>query len=309
MQKVMAAGWLRTKEDMVVEEWAPAVWGQPPTLEEPVQQPTVAPSNQTASNVTYSQRWPEARVAAVESLWGAGYVSPGGPDETLRLTKPLGLDANSTLIVLGGGIGGPALTVTSSFKSWVTSLEADPVLAAVAEARRPSLDTSKRITMQGWQRDRPAFKPRSANHALSLEAMRGVPPVPVIKGLAGAMRPQGHIVMTELVADKPTPEGDREFGAWCRLEDRLPVLPRTADISTALEREKFDVRVVEDISERHVTQTLEGWRAAVKAMTVGARPAAAAAAAFVNEAELWLLRIRLMKRLELKLIRWYALSH
>ena len=158
MQKVMAAGWLRTKEDMVVEEWAPAVWGQPPTLEEPVQQPTVAPSNQTASNVTYSQRWPEARVAAVESLWGAGYVSPGGPDETLRLTKPLGLDANSTLIVLGGGIGGPALTVTSSFKSWVTSLEADPVLAAVAEARRPSLDTSKRITMQGWQRDRPAFK-------------------------------------------------------------------------------------------------------------------------------------------------------
>jgi hypothetical protein len=44
-------------------------------------------------------------------------------------------------------------------------------------------------------------------------------------------------------------------------------------------------------------------------MASGSRPAAAAAAAFVNEAELWLLRIRLMKRLELKLIRWYALSH
>jgi phosphoethanolamine N-methyltransferase len=304
MQKVMAAGWLTTREDM-----APAAWDQSRTLEETVQQPTFGHCDQNTSSVVYSQRWPEARVAAVESLWGAGYVSPGGPAETLRLTKPLGLNANSTLIVLGGGIGGPALTVTSSFKAWVTSLEADPVLAAVAEERRPSADTGKRITIQGWQRDKPAFKPRSANHALSLEAMRGVPPVPVIKSLAGALRPEGHIVMTELVADQHTPEGDREFGAWCRLEDRLPVLPRTVDISKALERAKFDVRVVEDISERHVTQTLEGWRAAVKTMASGSRPAAAAAAAFVNEAELWLLRIRLMKRLELKLIRWYALSH
>jgi hypothetical protein len=40
----------------------------------------------------------------------------------------------------------------------------------------------------------------------------------------------------------------------------------------------------------------------------GAGPPAAAAAAFVNEAELWLLRLRLMRRLDLKLIRWHALS-
>jgi len=115
-------------------------------------------------------------------------------------------------------------------------------------------------------------------------------------------------VMTELVAEKPAPEGDREFGAWCRLEDRLPSLPRLSEISTALEGQKFDVRVVEDISERHVSQTLEGWRGAVKAMEAGPRPAPTTAAAFVNEAELWLLRLRLMRRLDLKLIRWHAMG-
>jgi hypothetical protein len=288
------------------------------TLEGELQQPMVRldessaavmlPGESPPASARAPTRWPEERVMAVESLWGAGYASPGGDTETLRLTKPLGLNNNSTLLLLGGGLGGPALTITKNFKSWVSSFEADPVLAAAAEARRPAGDRGGRVTIASWERERPSFKARSANHALALEAMRGAPPLPIIQSLAGALRPQAQIVMTELVAEKPAPAGDREFGAWCRLEDRLPSLPRLSEISSALEGQKFDVRVVEDISERHVSQTLEGWRAAVKSMEAGVRPAAAAAAAFVNEAELWLLRLRLMRRLDLKLIRWHALS-
>jgi cyclopropane fatty-acyl-phospholipid synthase-like methyltransferase len=312
MQQVRGTNWLK-----------PRVIDGISVLEGKVQQPMVRPIQGTAlqgsaSHATASEapagaargsaRWPEERVMAVESLWGTGYVSPGGATETLRLSKPLGLTGNSTLLLLGGGLGGPALTITQSFKAWVSSFEADPVLAAAAEERRSSVDRAGRVSIGEWERERPRFKPRSANHALALEAMRGAPPLPIIKSLAAALRPQAQIVMTELVAENPAPPGDREFGAWCRLEDRQPSLPRLSDISTALEGQKFDVRVVEDISERHVSQTLEGWRAAVKAMEAGVRPAAAAAAAFVNEAELWLLRLRLMRRLDLKLIRWHALS-
>jgi hypothetical protein len=43
-------------------------------------------------------------------------------------------------------------------------------------------------------------------------------------------------------------------------------------------------------------------------MAAGPRPAAQTAAAFVTEAELWLLRIRLMRRLSVKLMRWHAIG-
>ncbi len=303
MRKARGAGWLIPEEDRNLDGLE-----SPRPMEDAVPTPMIRPMEAQKPGPRTTSRWPADRVAAVESLWGPGYRAPGGAEETLRLTKPLGLTSNSTLILLGGGLGGPAFAVSHSFRAWVTCLEADPMLRAAAEERRPVLDLNKRITIQGWERERPDFKPRSANHALALEALRGVPPLPVISSLAGALRPQGQVVMTELVAEQPAPAHDHEFGAWCRLEDRLPVLPRVSDISRALERQKFDVRVVEDISDRHVSQTLEGWRAAVKAMEAGVRPAAAAAAAFVNEAELWLLRLRLMRRLDLKLMRWHALS-
>ncbi len=290
MQTRSAANWLK----------APAPAGE---------QPLDGTENfQQRGSMRLSPRWPPLRIEAVESLWGAGYMGPGGPEETLRLSKPLGLSDRSILLLLGGGLGGPALTVSHSYQAWVKSYEADPSLAALAEERRPVLDLHQMITTQVWRRDRPAFGKGSAHHALSLEALRGVAPQPVIRSLAGALQPNGHIVLTELVAEKQPPASDREFGAWCRLENRLPTLPRADEISLAFAGEHFEVRVMEDISERHVSQTISGWRAAVKAMAVSARPAASAAAAFVNEAELWLLRIRLMRRLDLKLVRWHAKS-
>ena len=83
-------------------------------------------------------------------------------------------------------------------------------------------------------------------------------------------------------------------------------MPRVNAVTAELTRHHFDVRVVEDVSDRHVSATLAGWRAAVKGMARGPKPATAVAAAFVNEAELWLLRIRLMRRFGFRLVRWHA---
>jgi cyclopropane fatty-acyl-phospholipid synthase-like methyltransferase len=130
----------------------------------------------------------------------------------------------------------------------------------------------------------------------------------LLESLAGALRPNGQIVLTELVCDVAPSDRDREFAAWCRLENRLPELPQTSHVTDALQRLRFDVRVVEDMSDRHIAQTLGGWREAVRSMAAGPRPAAQTAAAFVTEAELWLLRIRLMRRLGVRLMRWHAIG-
>ena len=190
----------------------------------------------------------------------------------------------------------------------VDSLEADPELAAIAEQRRAAHEAARRITIATWDRDRPAFRNRSAHHAMALESLRGAKPGPLLDGLAAALHPHGQIVLTELVAETPAPNNDREFAAWCRLENRGPDMPSLNAVNTALTSRHFDVRVVEDVSDRHVSATLAGWRSAVKAMAAGPKPEPAEAGILVTEAELWLLRIRLMRRFGFRLLRWHAVG-
>ncbi len=261
-----------------------------------------------AASVAPPDRWPPARIEAVEALWGTGFIMPGGAAETLRLVKPLGLSSSVTLILLGGGIGGPAHAVSNGLGAWIACFEADPQLCAIAARRREAADPHNRITFAGWDRANPQFRKRSANHALSLEALRGENLDRLLERLAVALRPNGQIVLTELVCDDAPDGRDREFAAWCRLENRLPTLPTSADVTGALRRLHFDVRVVEDMSDRHISQTIGGWREAVRTMAAGPRPTPPIAAAFVTEAELWLLRIRLMRRLGVRLVRWHAIG-
>ena len=255
-----------------------------------------------------ASRWPAARLHAVEQLWGDGFTLPGGAPETMRLVKPLGLSSNATLMLLGAGLGGPAAAVSHSLGAWVASFEADADLRQQALSRHAQSGAPGRVTISAWDPGSPSFKQRSANHALSLESLRGHSVYPLLESLAAALRPNGQIVLTELVCEAAMPDNDREFTAWCRLDDRLPVLPRPQEVTEGLQRLRFDVRVVEDLSDRHITQTLGGWRDAVRTMAAGPRPPPGTAAAFVSEAELWLLRIRLMRRLGVRLVRWHAIG-
>ncbi len=252
--------------------------------------------------------WPAPRLAAVQALWGAGFVSPGGAPETLRLAKPMGLSPKVTLLLLGGGLGGPAQAIVDGFGAWVDSFEADPDLCAIAVDRQKRHDRAGHIRVGGWNRAAPQFLPGSANHVLALEALRGAPMAPMLTGLAGALRPHGHIVLTEMVADTQPNPADREYAAWCRLDLRAPGVPCAAELSAQLAALGFDVRVVEDMTERHMSATLGGWRDAVRAMETGTRTTAHGAAAMVGEAEIWLLRLRLMRRMGLKLMRWHAIA-
>ena len=253
-------------------------------------------------------RWPRARVAAVEALWGERYAAPGGAPETLRLIKPLALSSSVTVLLLGGGFGGPARTICDSFGAWVASFEADEEQRHIAASRCGAAEGGKpRISVSTWDRAAPAFRPRSANHAFMMEALRGAQPAPVLQSLANALSANSQIVLTELVAETPPSVQDREFAAWCRLDNRLPLLPKAQEVTDAFQALGYEVRVAEDMSDRHITQTLSGWRDAVRVMAAGPRPAAHTAAAFVTEAELWLLRIRLMRRLGVRLMRWHAI--
>jgi SAM-dependent methyltransferase len=252
--------------------------------------------------------WPADRLSVVDALWGEGFQFPGGESEILRLVKPLGLSAATSLLLLGAGSGGPPCAIAGSLGVWVTGYETDPDLLAAATERSLRAGLARRAQVAPWDPHVPQFERGYFHHALALEPLREAKLEPALAALADALKPGGHLVLLETVADTPLDPADPLVAAWQRL-DRHPLerLPSEVAVTRALARLGFDVRIVEDLSRAHIRQAVTGWREAVRMMEQ-AKPTHREAAMLVQEAELWLLRMRLFQNHTLRLLRWHAIG-
>jgi cyclopropane fatty-acyl-phospholipid synthase-like methyltransferase len=285
-----------------------APWQDPATAASPSgeQFRGLAPVADIPSAPAPRTRWPNARIALAESLWGAGFLAPGGEEEALRLARPLGLTAAASLLLLGAGAGGPSCAIASRLGVWVSGFEADPQLAAAAAEHSRRAGLGRRATIEAWNPADPLFRRQSHHHAMALEPLRGARPEPVLAAIRQALKPGGQLVMTELVADAPLDPADPVAADWARLECRDLALPSETTITRTLGRLGFDVRVAEDISDRHAHLASIGWRHLLA--RVEERPSVETAGVMVQEAELWLLRLRLIHRHRMRLFRWHAIG-
>jgi len=253
--------------------------------------------------------WPAARLAIADQLWGNGFTMAGGELEILRLTRSLGLSSGSTLLLVGVGGGGPASGVIRNTGAWVTGLEVDPGLLKAAQALMKAGQFGKRATIEAWDPGHPQFGRHRYHHCLALDPLRsGDQPEPVLDELSQSLKPGGQLVMTELVAETPLPADDAVASRWARLERRrIDAIPSANGLTRMMARIGFDVRIVEDISDRHMQNAMIGWRVAVRELQEK-RPDPLMAAQLVAEAEIWLLRLRLLRDKRLKMTRWHAIA-
>lgn len=245
-------------------------------------------------------------LALRHDLCGEGFLFPDGAEEVVRLARPLGLSDAASVALLGAGSGGPVTAITTAFGAWVSGFEADPALLAVAIEHCRRGGHGKRISVAPWQPAAPELPRAHFHHALSLFALAGAAPKSVLAALALALRPRGQLVLLDLVA-APDLEPDASFANWARLEARPPHLPMEREITGLLGALGCDVRVAEDVSERHVEAIIAAWRALVRPLA-SARPPLARAKLLVAEAERWLLRVRLLQAGRIRLIRWHAIA-
>lgn len=250
--------------------------------------------------------WPAARLATLDGLWGEGFLIPGGAAEISRLVAPLGLSPAATLLLAGMGMGGPARVLVENYGVWVAGFEADEELLADATARQPhSGPCAKRITLLPWVADAPGFRRTYHHHALVVEGMRHMALEPLVDSIAAALKPHGQLVLVDLVADQPLDPTDPLVAAWSRLDRRGADLPTEAAVTRVLTRNGFDVRVAEDISRQQERLAIGGWRELLHRLAME-RPPPRQAAALVAEAELWLLRLRLLHG-GMRLMRWHGI--
>jgi SAM-dependent methyltransferase len=252
--------------------------------------------------------WHSGRLAVTDALWGEGYLIPGGEIELLRLAKPLGLSAAANLLLLGAGAGGAACSLVTALGVWVNGFEAEPELVAAAWQRVAGSNLGKRARIDFWNPADPSFARHYYHHALALEPLMGHLPEAVLAAIAAALKPGGQLMMTELVADAPLSPNDALVAQWARLERRDPqTVPTEIAITRVLGRQGYDVRIVEDVSQRFMHQGIMGWRRMVRAMQ-DAKPSRQHAKLVVHEAEVWLVRLRLFREGRLRLVRWHAIG-
>ncbi len=264
----------------------------------------VAPTPLERAPAAMPGAWTADRVAIAESLWGEGFLSPGGSAEVMRLAVPLGATAASTLLLVGLGAGGPPRVLATGVGAWISGYDTDPGLVHLARARinREGPALAKRASVAQWTDKVAAGKPHTCHHAVMLDGLRGPDPTQMLAGVASMIRPGGQLAMMELVAETSDPAID----AWRALERRRAPLPREADITACLAGLGLETRVVEDQSPRHMHQTLRGWQTLVHVLD-HARPTAAQAAPLVMEAEIWLRRLRLIEAGQVRMMRWSAI--
>ncbi len=271
-------------------------------------QPTDTPHSVPAAPAMPSGPWPPERQAVTDRLWGPGFNIPGGEAEVLRLARPTGASADNRLLMIGIGGGGAATAIVRSTHTWVTGMEAEPELLAAARARAEADHLGRRVAMESWDPRRPTFPKGVHKNCLALEPMRQTVCSVVLPALAAAIEIGGNLVVTDLISTEPINVSEPTVARWVRLDLRDPaMIPTAGAVAAVMEACGMDLRIAEDISQRHMDQTLGGWRHVVSGM-VEHKPAAREAAYVVSEAELWLLRHRLIATGRLRVMRWHAIK-
>lgn len=266
------------------------------------------PSPETTAAPDPELAWPPSRLAVTNALWGEGFQFPGGELETLRLARPLGLSAASSLLLVGAGSGGPPCSVANHMGVWVTGYETDATLAALASERSIRSGLGRRATIESWDPDAPDFGHSYFHHGMAFEPLGDANPESVLTAIVAGLKPGGQLTLIQTVADIPLDPQDPVVEGWARLEFRRSISPPTpAAVTRMLGRLGFDVRIVEDISSRHMQQALFGWRRVVGDLEQ-VKLTARQAGPLVTEAERWLLQLRLFQAGKLRRVRWHAIG-
>jgi 2-polyprenyl-3-methyl-5-hydroxy-6-metoxy-1,4-benzoquinol methylase len=288
---------------------APAAAGRVLSDDRPAPSPKPAPTHRLDPDPPPSPppRWPDTKLKVLGALWGEGFLGPGGAEETLTLAKPLGLTEAHSVLNLGAGLGGATRALAVASGAWVTGYETDPDLARAAQALSEKHKLEKKAEVRHLDLANPQIRKGYYHHALALEALWRIPDkAAVIAALVGGVKPQGQVVLTDLALGPPSPSAERAFQAWADLEGVTPCLAGEKATTGLLAKEGLDIRICEDITARHISQTVTAWAAFVEELKRD-RPSRPFAIQVVAEAERCMRRIDLLRTGRLRLLRWHAI--
>jgi phosphoethanolamine N-methyltransferase len=220
-----------------------------------------APSRVYDNNGQYTRNG----ILRYERIFGAGYISTGGPETTEYLVAKLGpaLKPGVRVLDVGSGIGGAALALARRFGAIVTGIDLAPEMVAIALERARESDSPASVSFQIGDVLETEFD-SPFDVVWSRDALMHIHDKPrLFKRLHGLLAPDGVLVVTDYA--KGTGPGSAEFRAYIESTGYHVVDP--AAYGWLLEGAGFVDVEVEDATEKFIgimkreAQRLEAGRA------------------------------------------------
>jgi cyclopropane fatty-acyl-phospholipid synthase-like methyltransferase len=250
--------------------------------------------------------WSVQRIRIAEALWGPDLHTPGDTDFISTLIKPFGLNESMSALDLGAGLGGAARLIARKTGAWVTGLESDQVLQRSGLARSIKAGMERKAPVEPFEWEDLTF-PKRYDAIFSKEVLFTVrDKQKLFAALAAAMKPRGHLMFTDYVL-KHSGKPGAAVAEWREAEAVRPYPMTISQASEFLKELHFDVRIAEDISDKHREIVLSAWEALTHTLPEKARDLETRQLA-VEEAEMWMRRIAALETGDLRLYRFYALA-
>jgi phosphoethanolamine N-methyltransferase len=218
----------------------------PVQTENPSATTAEAPSRVYDNNGQYSR----TGILRYEKIFGAGYISTGGPETTECLIAKLGpaLRPGVRVLDVGSGIGGAAFELARRFGADVTGIDLAPEMVAIAKERAREWNAPESVQFSiGDILTTELREPFDV--VWSRDALMHIHDKPrLFKRLHDLLAPGGYLVVTDYA--KGTGPGSAEFQAYIKSTGYHVVDP--ASYGKLLEGAGFDSVLVEDATDQFI---------------------------------------------------------
>jgi SAM-dependent methyltransferase len=135
-------------------------------------------------------------IERVHLVWGEGFLSPGGPEETLRIAG--GLDLKDRRILdIGCGTGGPAVTLARA-GALVTAIDIEPLVLDRARALAVANGVADRLTFVIVEPGPLPFPDESFDIVFSKDALIHIPDKRALYGeIFRVLKPGGRFAASD----------------------------------------------------------------------------------------------------------------
>ncbi len=204
--------------------------------------------------------WKPDRIKVANLIWGEGYCGPGGPQHVVDLSKLLGLTPDMSVLIVGGGLGGPARALAGNFGCYVTAYEESAELAAAGTELSVGAGLGRKAPIEHFDFENIEPFTRKFDAAVAKESLLTIKNKSgVLREIFASLKPQQLVLITDYVLEDSTSADDPEVAEWLKAEKTKCHLLRNEAMIGLIERAGFLVRVKEDQSESYRSLIAESW--------------------------------------------------
>lgn len=247
-----------------------------------------------------------ARIRICDQVWGDGFDGPGRAEYLVEMARPFSSRNDATVLDLSAGLGGRAAAIAQDSFITVTGMERDEEYAEHAVERAKETDQRNLRSITHYNADRLTLDGLRYDCIIAREEFFTVSDkAELLTSLRNGLRKNGTLAFTDFVLAEPDQNEGDVMDQWYGTEPTLPQ-PWSIDVyRQQLEELNFNVVIFEDDSLYFRELVLQAWKEFVDSLEHVAFDRALVDA-LMQEAELWLHRIRAIESGQIGVLRVLA---